>query len=94
MGFETYHKYLNECCNVPVIPKSEGNRDRIFLYYRNKSSDVNICMYVCMYVYIIFTESCENKSVLLILFIFYFKYKSQISNLSLANKNIKWVEIL
>ncbi len=37
-------------------------------------------------------EGCENKSALLILLIFYFK-KSQNSNLSLDNKNLKWGEI-
>ncbi len=37
-------------------------------------------------------EGCENLSALLILLIFYLK-KSQKSNLSLDNKNIKWGEI-
>ncbi len=34
-------------------------------------------------------EGCGNKSVLLILLIYYLK-KSQKSNLSLENKNLKW----
>ncbi len=37
-------------------------------------------------------EGCENESVLLILFIFYFKTNSHKSNLSLVNKNLKWGE--
>ncbi len=37
-------------------------------------------------------EGCENVSALLILLIFYLK-KSQKSNLSLYNKNLKWGEI-
>ncbi len=37
-------------------------------------------------------KGCENLSAILILFIFYFK-KSQKSNLSLDNTNLKWVEI-
>ncbi len=37
-------------------------------------------------------EGCENKSALLIILIFYLK-KSQKSNLSLDNKNLKWGEI-
>ncbi len=37
-------------------------------------------------------EGCENLSALLILLIFYLK-KSQKSNLSLDNKNLKWGEI-
>ncbi len=36
-------------------------------------------------------EGCENLSALLILLIFYLK-KSQKSNLSLDNKNLKWGE--
>ncbi len=38
-------------------------------------------------------EGCGNKSALLILSIYYLKKKSQKSNLSLDNKNLKWVEI-
>ncbi len=37
-------------------------------------------------------EGCENESAFLILLIFYLK-KSQKSNLSLDNKNLKWGEI-
>ncbi len=35
-------------------------------------------------------EGCENESALLILLIFYLKKKTQKSNLSLDNKNLKW----
>ncbi len=61
-----------------------------------------MCVCVCVYIYIyIYTQSwpkilahlvnmikggCENESALLI---FYFKKKSQKSNLSLDNKNLK-----